>query len=235
MGYTPRARSVVLSDAHSIPAVNEFPAGQSEGLAPRDAIQLRGVVKRFGAITAVDGWTSTCRRASASACSGRRGPASRLPCGAHRAGDRGRRELRVLGHELPGERRSCRDGCRPAARQPRRGRHGGGQPGGVRPALPGSPMSTRRSSGGLEFARLTGRGGRTPAGSCPDAGRCRCRTPRRRGRAARREYGVLPRIGMQQRVDCRHGKNDTQRGPPARGPGEGTLKEKKGLLRKHFR
>ena len=105
-----------------------------------NAIELRGVVKRFGEITAVDGLDLDVPEGI---CLGLLGPngagkstTMRMLTGQAIA-DEG--ELRVLGYELPGQSKEARIrmGVVPAARQPRHRRHRRGQPGGLRAALPG--------------------------------------------------------------------------------------------------
>ena len=116
------------------------------------AIELATSVKRFGAIRAVDGLDLEVPEGI---CLGLLGPngagkstTMRLLTGQAIA-DSG--ELRVL--ELRAARRSegrpGRDGRRTPARQPRRRRHGRGQPRGLRPPLPGR----RRRRGGRPGAR----------------------------------------------------------------------------------
>ena len=85
-------------------------------------IEVRGVVKRYGAITAVDGLDITVPEGT---CVGLLGPngagkstTMRMLTG-QTVADEG--TVHVLGHELPGglEGGAREDGRRPAARQPR--------------------------------------------------------------------------------------------------------------------
>ena len=79
---------------------------------------------------------------------------------AHRAGaSRTRARSAVLGHELPAEAKEARarDGRGAAARQPRRGRDGGGQPGRVRAALPGARTCAPPSTAASSWRGSTGR------------------------------------------------------------------------------
>ena len=110
------------------------------------AIELRGVVKTFGPITAVDGLDLEVPEGI---CLGLLGPngagkstTMRLLTG-QAVADAG--ELRVLGLRAAGavEARPRRNGRRPPARQPRRRRHRRRQPRRLRPALP-SPGRRRR-------------------------------------------------------------------------------------------
>ncbi len=73
------------------------------------AIELSGVVKRFGPITAVDGLDLEVPEGSASGCSAPTAPASRRRCGmltGQAIATEG--SLRVLGHELPAEAKEAR-------------------------------------------------------------------------------------------------------------------------------
>ena len=112
-----------------------------------NVIEMKGVRKAFGDIKAVDGLDLDV---PAGICLGLLGPngagkstSMRLLTGQAIA-DEG--EISVLGHELPAEAKVARGemGVVPAARQPRRGRHGRGQPRGVRPALSRRRCAWRR-------------------------------------------------------------------------------------------
>ena len=173
-------------------------------------------------------------RASASACSARTAPASRRRCGC----SPGRRsptrvDLRVLGHELParGQGGAGRDGRRAAARQPRRRRDGGGQPGGVRAPVPGRSDVRAAVDRGLELARLTDR--RTRRGG-PALGRdappsaARARPGARAaadapGRADRRPRPADPhRAVVADRRAARRGHDDPDVHPLHRGGASGS-------------
>ena len=116
-----------------------------------NAITLRGVVKRFGALTAVDGLDLEVPPGT---CVGLLGPERRRQVdddeGAHRPGDR--RRGRARDPRLPPARGleagARRDGRRAAARQPRRLAHGRAEPARVRAPLPRarSASAGRRSS-----------------------------------------------------------------------------------------
>ena len=121
-------------------------AESAESITPMAAIELSGVVKSFGPITAVDGLDLDVPEGI---CLGLLGPngagkstTMRLLTGQAIA-DSG--ELRVLGHELPRriEAGAGGDGRRPPARQPRRRRHRRGQPRRLRPPLPGQGRRRR--------------------------------------------------------------------------------------------
>ena len=114
---------------------------------PRPAIELRGVVKRFGEITAVN---ELDLDVPPGICLGLLGPngagkstTMRLLTGQAIA-DAG--ELRVLDLELPREAKQARarDGRRAPARQPRRRRHRRGQPRGLRAPVPRARTSRAR-------------------------------------------------------------------------------------------
>ena len=102
--------------------------------------------------------TWRCRRASASACSAPTAPASRRRCGCSPGRrSRTRRDPRPRPRAAAGgEGRAGGDGGHAAARQPRRGRHGRGQPRRLRPALPRADVREAVDRG-LALARLTER------------------------------------------------------------------------------
>ena len=133
----------------------------SRGAAAGAAISLRGVVKRFGSIVAVDGSTWRCRRACASVCSARTAPASRRRCEcsprrrSRTRGDLGAR-LRAAARVQAG---AAGDGRRAAARQPRRRADLSPDPDGVRTPLPRVPTPSAAASGraALELANLAPR------------------------------------------------------------------------------
>ena len=151
--------------------------------APWPAIELQGVVKRFGPITAVDGLDLEVPRGI---CLGLLGPngagkstTMRLLTGQAIA-DAG--ELRVLGHELPqrGQGGARRDGRRAAARQPRHRRDRRGQPRRVRAPLPRRGRARRgrararrwRACGRAAATRSTSSRAGCAAGCCSRAGSC---------------------------------------------------------------
>ena len=114
------------------------------------AIELKGVVKRFGPITAVDGLDL---EVPAGICLGLLGPERRRQvhddAAAHGPGDRRRgRDARARPRAAAGGQGGARrDGRRAPARQPRHRRDRGGQPGGVRAPLPRQRRARRGRAG----------------------------------------------------------------------------------------
>ena len=132
------------------------------GQGGQSALRLRGVVKRYGAITAVDGLDLEVPEGT---CVGLLGPngagkstTMRLLT-AQAIADEG--ELEVLGFTLPGESKQARAAVRrrAAARQPRHDADGRAEPARLRAPLPDRPAPTarRRSSARCDVANLADR------------------------------------------------------------------------------
>jgi lipooligosaccharide transport system ATP-binding protein len=128
---------------------------------PGSAISLRGVVKRYGEITAVDGLDLEVPEGT---CVGLLGPngagksTTMRMLTAQAIADEG--DITVLGHVLPGDSKAARAECGvvPAARQPRHHAHRGAEPARLHPPLP-DPAGGRREAieRALETANLSDR------------------------------------------------------------------------------